>query len=330
MAAPDEDPFTLVATALERAFEGLERPAGPVHVEWLGGSSPAMDWAVPVVLGSVAEVVRSPANALALKEAVARAEGAADGFSVVVGSEIAGSPSPPDARPGAGPSHDGGFALLFAPDDGSAGSEVSRRLPEEPRPLDAVAALPRTLGAGTRAPEWIGDWHEAELPARALAAEPKALPDRLSSVSEGAYVPRARYLEHLPSRWRFTAERCGACQSLTFPTRGRCRACGRTEGLLTQDLPRDGAVVVATTVIGRGGQPTEFDPWVETLGSYGVVLAELAPGARVPLQVSDAVPGEIRIGDRVDTRLRRLYAMEGEWRYGRKAVPARARPAPAS
>ena len=83
----------------------------------------------------------------------------------------------------------------------------------------------------------------------------------------------------------------------------------------------DDALVVAATVIGPGGQPTEFDPQVTAQGGYGVVLAELAPGQRVTLQVTDAEPGRVRIGDRVDTRLRRLYATEGEWRYGRKAVP---------
>jgi uncharacterized OB-fold protein len=79
--------------------------------------------------------------------------------------------------------------------------------------------------------------------------------------------------------------------------------------------------VVAATVIGKGGQPTEFDPQVEALGGYGVVLAEFEPGVRLTLQVTDASPADVRIGDRVGTRLRRLYPMEGEWRYGRKAVP---------
>jgi hypothetical protein len=52
-----------------------------------------------------------------------------------------------------------------------------------------------------------------------------------------------------------------------------------------------------------------------------VVLAEFAPGVRLTLQVTDAGPDELRIGSRIGTRLRRLYPMEGEWRYGRKAVP---------
>jgi len=45
---------------------------------------------------------------------------------------------------------------------------------------------------------------------------------------------------------------------------------------------------------------------------------------RVTLQVTDAAPCTLKVGDHVDTRLRRLYPMEGEWRYGRKAVPVAA------
>lgn len=79
--------------------------------------------------------------------------------------------------------------------------------------------------------------------------------------------------------------------------------------------------MVASTVIGPGGQPTEFDDQVAGSGAYGVVLVDLLPGVRVTLQVTDAKPGELPIGSRVATRLRRLYPMEGEWRYGRKAIP---------
>jgi uncharacterized OB-fold protein len=143
----------------------------------------------------------------------------------------------------------------------------------------------------------------------------------LASVSEGAYVPRPRYLENLPSRWRFLAEVCGNCHGTTFPARGVCRRCGRSDTLTPLQLPYDGGRVVAVTTVGKGGQPTEFDAQVEALGPYDVALVELARAMRVTLQVTDSVAGELRVGDRVNTLLRRLYPMEGEWRYGRKAVP---------
>ncbi|MFZ0699416.1 MAG: OB-fold domain-containing protein [Thermoplasmata archaeon] len=172
--------------------------------------------------------------------------------------------------------------------------------------------------------DWVGDWAGGPAPALPFdAARRAALGEaRLFAVSEGAYVPRPRYVENLPSRWRFVAERCGHCQSLTFPARGSCRSCHRSDRIERIDLPLHGGTVLASTVVARGGQPTEFDHQVDESGPYGVVLVELAPMARVTLQVADAPPGTVRIGDRVDTRLRRLYPMEGEWRYGRKAVPA--------
>jgi uncharacterized OB-fold protein len=144
----------------------------------------------------------------------------------------------------------------------------------------------------------------------------------LGQVSEGAYVPRTRYLENLPSRWRFVAELCPQCHGVTFPVRGFCRHCGAVEGLRREELPRAGRRVVAATTIHPGAQPSEFDWRVETAGPYDVLIVELAEGARVTLQLTDAAPGSIGPDDLVDTVLRRLYPMEGEWRYGRKAVPA--------
>ena len=152
---------------------------------------------------------------------------------------------------------------------------------------------------------------------------------RLDLVSEGAYVPYATYRENLPSRWRFVASRCPSCQRTTFPERPACRHCGTHEGLVPEPLPIQDLPVEAVTTVRPGAQPTEFDPQVAALGGYDVVLARLAPEVRVTLQVSGCPAGSVRIGDLVDTRLRRLYAMEGEWRYGRKAVGPVRRPAEA-
>jgi uncharacterized OB-fold protein len=171
--------------------------------------------------------------------------------------------------------------------------------------------------------EWVGDWTGTSSAPRSIEAGTReaTVEGHLFAVSEGAYVPKPRYLENLPSRWRFVAERCRNCGTITFPVRGSCRSCQRPDTLDRISLPLHGGTVLASTVIARGGQPTEFDGQVDASGPYGVVLVELAPRARVTLQVADAAPGAVRIGDRVDTRLRRLYPMEGEWRYGRKAIP---------
>lgn len=143
---------------------------------------------------------------------------------------------------------------------------------------------------------------------------------RLDRVSEGAYVPRPRYLEALASRWRFVADECGACGQITFPQRGCCRRCRRADLLTARALARSGLPVLAATWVVPGAQPTEFDSDQGHSPGYGVVMVELARGVRATLQVSGAAGAAVPLGEKVDTRLRRLYPMEGEWRYGRKAV----------
>jgi uncharacterized protein len=142
------------------------------------------------------------------------------------------------------------------------------------------------------------------------------------NVSEGAYVPRSTYLQARASRWRLAAERCLRCDRVNFPARGRCAGCGNSADLAALELPRKGLTVEATTVVHRGAQPTEFDRQVEATGDYEVVIARAAPGVRVTLQVTDVLPGRIKVGDPIDAVLRRLIPMEGRWRYSLKAVPA--------
>jgi uncharacterized OB-fold protein len=168
---------------------------------------------------------------------------------------------------------------------------------------------------------WVGDWTEPGTGIRPAGDRFLERAATASAVSQGAYVPHPRYLENLPSRWRLVADRCPACEGTTFPQRGFCRHCGASENLAAQLLPSESLEVEAVTTIGSGAQPTEFDPQVAATGPYDVALVSLAPGLRATLQVADAPPGQLQVGDRVDTILRRLYPMEGEWRYGLKAVP---------
>jgi uncharacterized OB-fold protein len=156
------------------------------------------------------------------------------------------------------------------------------------------------------------------------AVQPR--PPNLEAVSQGAYIPRPTYLEDLPSRWRLETERCSRCGSVGFPTRAVCRGCGATEGLHAETLPFDGLEVEAVTTISPGAQPTEFDAQVESAGSYDVVMLRASPGVRLTAQVTDTPPGTLRLGDRVSLQLRRLYATEGEWRYGLKAIRSVPRP----
>ncbi|HEV2231236.1 MAG TPA: zinc ribbon domain-containing protein, partial [Thermoplasmata archaeon] len=146
------------------------------------------------------------------------------------------------------------------------------------------------------------------------------------TVSEGAYVPRATYRATRPTRWRLAAAHCGHCDGWSFPAAPSCRHCGRSDRLEGRELAREGLRVEAATTVVPGAQPTEFDAQVARTGAIEVVLARTLQGPLVTLQVTDAPAGSVAVGERVDAVLRRLYPMEGEWRYGLKAVPAGAPP----
>jgi uncharacterized OB-fold protein len=329
VGAPDEDAFTFGATAVERARAGRREEPGPVSVHLFGEFPSVADWGFSAVLGRGADVVRHPRDAGELVAALRSLEEGTGAPAFLVAAEL---PERVTGRTSKTAGH-GAAAVAYLLED----SEESIPFPF-PKSGAARTAVSATLRLGDiskdlpRSVTFVGDWDGK--PSIGWAVDKtlvrKAGDEGLAAVSEGAYVPRPRYLENLPSRWRFLAEMCGACQGTTFPARGVCRRCGRTDRLTPLTLPYDGGRVVAVTTVGKGGQPTEFDAQVEALGPYDVALVELARGMRVTLQATDAPPGSLKVGDRVDTRLRRLYPMEGEWRYGRKAVPVRRSVAPSS
>jgi uncharacterized OB-fold protein len=302
--SPDEDTFTMAVSALEALGARPTSPT-PSRILLVGEFPPVVDWALPAYLDQPLDLARHSGDAAGLAAAVRdAAEGSGESGCLVIAFDRTG---PQGAH---------SVAMRF-------GSHVASRAPDwtARTGFEGAASLARAalaqIGVGTET-----DSGGPAPPSAWLADGVAAFTSiGLAQVSEGAYVPRPRYLENLPSRWRLEADRCAHCQRVTFPRRRACRYCGRSDRLSPLALPRDGARVVAATVIGKGGQPTEFDPQVDALGAYGVVLAEFEPGVRLTLQVTDASPGEVQIGDRVGTRLRRLYPMEGEWRYGRKAVP---------
>jgi uncharacterized OB-fold protein len=202
--------------------------------------------------------------------------------------------------------------------------EVARRLRTTEIGIVGQADRGRTGFAGFRLDgpvRWLGSW---SAPEPGLVATGERFLERgisLQAVSQGAYVPYPRYLENLASRWRLVGERCAHCHAVTFPASGRCRGCGRTDGLRAEPLPRNALKVEAVTTIAPGAQPTEFDGFVETVGGYDVAVVTLGPHTRATVQITDSPPGRLRVGDRVGLLLRRLYPMEGEWRYGLKGIP---------
>ena len=314
---PDEDPFTLAAAAIDHVVDRLPAEPRPATIVTfgLGEAADASSWAA-VLAAPVARVV---------------AHGVADDPTQAWTDALHGSgpwclvAASESAAAGSATAGDGAVAYLL--DDAAQPAA----LPAGPSSVDPPGAtsferLLRWVSPATDPTAFRGDWEAAPAEGPAPGAGPTVRGvDPPFSVSQGAFVPEPRYLEGRPSRWGFVADRCGACGVRTFPSRGRCRSCGHVDALRPERLPRRGARVLAATWIGPGGQPTEFDAQVEAGGPYGVVLAELAPDVRVTLPLTDARAGEVRVGSTVDTSLRRLYPIEGRWRYGRKAVPARQR-----
>jgi uncharacterized OB-fold protein len=321
VGASDEDAFTLGVTAVERVWGDTDRPSEPVSVHLLGEYPPMADWGFPAILGREAKVVRHPGDAEELARTLRMLEEGEGGPGLVVAAELPERVTRPD---GYASSPVGAAAVAYLLE----ASGETRPFPlkkADPRRSAVATTLQRGKagGRGAQAVAYVGDWDTIPAANRPLDLERvrRAAERDASAVSEGAYVPRARYLENLPSRWRFVADECGTCHEVTFPARGVCRRCRRRDNLTPVALARDGGRVVAITTIGQGGQPTEFDAQVESSGPYQVALVEIASGIRLTLQMTDASPGEVGVGDTVNTLLRRLYPMEGEWRYGRKAVP---------
>ena len=323
VAAPDEDGFTMAATALERLEPTDADSPPPTAILIVGDLPPSADADLVRFSGFPIRTERFGRGATALRSALASATEPSRSHEPIWLVAVDLLASVDAENPPAGGVSDGAVALRIGPGETSGRPIAVSDLPAESRGSAApLLAVGRSRIASDPA-DWTGDFMPRPERMLPMSLRPRSAPPREAPVSQGAYVPRPRYLENLSSRWRLVGERCGACGRVGYPPRGRCRACGSADGLRPVRLPRDGAEVVATTTIGPGGQPTEFDEQVAVEGPYEVVLADLAPGARATFQVTDARAGEVVIGSRVGTRLRRLYPMEGEWRYGRKAVPQR-------
>jgi uncharacterized OB-fold protein len=96
------------------------------------------------------------------------------------------------------------------------------------------------------------------------------------------------------------AGRCADCGALTFPLRGRCPACGGGAVERTA-LPRRGMLWTWTTQgfeppsppYVRDGEAGEFEP-------YAVGYVEFAGALRVEGRLTEADPGRLRIGMRME------------------------------
>ncbi len=129
----------------------------------------------------------------------------------------------------------------------------------------------------------------------------------------GAYVPRATWDRSLAARYRLEGTECGEGH-LEFPPRPMCGRCGRKTG--PKELVRNGTLETFT-VVAKGAGPSEYEPFQLVVGDYLVGVAGF-DGVRVPAMFTETAPENVRIGMPVETVFRRLYGMDGEWRYGLK------------
>mgnify|MGYP000725362281 CR=1 FL=1 len=141
----------------------------------------------------------------------------------------------------------------------------------------------------------------------------------------GAYVSVPSWKRSIPQRYRLEAGRCVSCGALNFPPAGACESCNERDGTEPVVLPGTGTVEAVTT-ISQGGAPPEFAEQQSKSGDFAVaVVAFDGPdggSVSVPVQVTDADPGSVGVGDAVVAEFRRIYTQEGVTRYGCKVTPA--------
>lgn len=141
----------------------------------------------------------------------------------------------------------------------------------------------------------------------------------------GAYVSVPSWKRSIPQRYRLEAGRCVSCGALNFPPAGACESCNERDGTEPVALPGTGTVEAVTT-ISQGGAPPEFAEQQSKSGDFAVaVVAFDGPdggSVSVPVQVTDADPGSVGVGDAVVAEFRRIYTQEGVTRYGCKVTPA--------
>jgi hydroxymethylglutaryl-CoA synthase len=141
----------------------------------------------------------------------------------------------------------------------------------------------------------------------------------------GAYVSVPSWKRSIPQRYRLEAGRCASCGALNFPPAGACESCNERAGTEPVELPGT-ATVEAVTTISQGGAPPEFAEQQSKSGDFAVaVVAFDGPdggSVSVPVQVTDAEPSSVSLGDAVAAEFRRIYTQEGITRYGAKVTPA--------
>ena len=125
----------------------------------------------------------------------------------------------------------------------------------------------------------------------------------------------ARHWRETPERYRMEAGKCSKCGKIAFPGRMVCPKCGSTE--FTKHTLSGKGKLVTYTIIRKA--PDGF----EDLVPYAVGIIELDDGIKISAQITDCNPEELKTGDRVVAKFRRINedGKTGMIYYAYKFVP---------
>ena len=118
-----------------------------------------------------------------------------------------------------------------------------------------------------------------------------------------------------PQRYRMEAAKCKKCGTISFPGRLICTECGHTE-YETINLSGKGKLETFTIIRTAPSGFTDFAP-------YAVGLVNMDEGVKVLGQITDCNPENLKIGDRLSSKFRRMNeeGKTGMIMYAYKFVP---------
>jgi uncharacterized protein len=125
----------------------------------------------------------------------------------------------------------------------------------------------------------------------------------------------AKHWRETPERYRLEAGKCKKCGHINFPGRLICPECGTKE---FETIRLTGKGTLETFTIIQTAPPGFAD-----LAPYAVGIVQLEEGVKILAQITDCNPADIKIGDKLVTKFRRINeeGKTGMIMYGYKFVP---------
>lgn len=126
-----------------------------------------------------------------------------------------------------------------------------------------------------------------------------------------------RFWREIDERYAMKGVKCGNCGDVLFPSRTLCPKCRHESvGKLTTHKLSGAGVIEGVTVV--YAPPAGF----ELQSPYTLALIRLAEGPRLTAQITDAKPGDVKVGQKVRAVFRRINEEgdAGVVQYGYKFV----------